>query len=240
LPITSAVAVAADAAEGRVDRDEVEVAIEHRDGFGHAPQHFAGDAAFALSGAAAGDVARRAGHAQGASVRSAIHHPAARPDPGPHAARAAHAMLRQNNGVSPRTCWRRRSWTRGRSSSWISWRWSTSVCTAISGALLLVVVRTHAAQFAARHVVVPEHLAGGPQRELEALLPVADLREILTLAAAPLHQQPRDRAEQHQRGERIRRRRQRMPPQRRRHVHRHSSCCGFHTPSRLVACTRNT
>src|SRR5690606_37847633 len=62
--------VAGHARERGIDRDEIEVAIEHRDRFGHAAQHFAGDLAFAFRGPRGGDVERGAGDALHASVRS--------------------------------------------------------------------------------------------------------------------------------------------------------------------------
>ena len=86
-------AVAGDAREGRVDRDEAEVQVDHRHRFAHAAQDFQRDAAFALGAAAGGDVARGAGHAQRAAGCIALDHLAARAHPDPVAVGAADAVL---------------------------------------------------------------------------------------------------------------------------------------------------
>src|SRR5690606_37413071 len=72
--------------ERRIDRDEIEVAVEHRYRFGHAAQHFAGYLAFAFRGSRGGDVECGAGDALHAPVRSLGDDAATRAHPDPAAA----------------------------------------------------------------------------------------------------------------------------------------------------------
>src|SRR5690606_24904275 len=85
--------IAGHAQEGGVDRDEVEVAVDHRDRLVHAAQHLAGDAQLAVGRAGAGDVERGAGDALDAALGVARHRTAARAHPHPFAARLGHPQL---------------------------------------------------------------------------------------------------------------------------------------------------
>src|SRR5690606_39792503 len=86
-------AVAGDAGERRIDRDEAEVQVDHRHRLAHAAQHLDGDAPFALGTADGGDVAGGAGHPQRAAVGVALDHLAAAAYPDPFAAGVADAVL---------------------------------------------------------------------------------------------------------------------------------------------------
>src|SRR5690606_7808421 len=75
--------VASHACECGIHRDEAEVAIEHSNGFVHAPQHFAGDAPFVLRAAAGTDIAGGSGDPACLPGAVVVDHPSACPHPAP-------------------------------------------------------------------------------------------------------------------------------------------------------------
>ena len=87
------VAVAGDARERGIDRHEAEVEVDHGHRLVHAAQHFGSDAAFALGVAIGGDVVRGAGDAQRIELGIAFHHLAARTHPDPFVVGVADAVL---------------------------------------------------------------------------------------------------------------------------------------------------
>src|SRR5690606_7218339 len=86
-------AVAGHARERGIDRDEVELGVQHAHRLGHAAQHFRGDPALALGGAAVGDVARGAGQAPHLAGVVALDAAPARQDPGPLPVLPHHPVL---------------------------------------------------------------------------------------------------------------------------------------------------
>src|SRR5690606_4257886 len=87
--------VAGHAQERGVDRDEIEVAVDHRHRLVHAAQHFAGDAQLAVGLAGAGDVERGSGDALDAALGVARDRAAAGAHPYPFAAVVGHAQFGQ-------------------------------------------------------------------------------------------------------------------------------------------------
>ena len=189
------VAVAGHARERGIDRDEVEIAIQHRHRLVHAAQHFAGDAAFALGVAAVGDVARGAGDAQRAAIRHRARprgrarapRSSRRSSPGTRCSDRNSGVCRAGAGAGGRApaagrrdgCGGRirRRFRRG-----CRTRCARRPCTRMRCSLV------------ARQVVIPELFARCPQRQLQPFLAIADAGEIIAArgagAGASAEQQP--------------------------------------------------
>ncbi len=158
-----AFAVAGDAGEGRVDRDEAEVLVQHRDRFAHAAQHFAGDAPFQVGLAVRGDVARGAGEPTRLAVGAVVDHAAAHPCPQPRpVACQVHPVLGHvHRGQSLQVFAQRALGLR----HVVGVDVQRVVLADHHGDLLRMrrrFVGAHPAQLALLQVVVPEVLAGGP------------------------------------------------------------------------------
>ena len=212
------VAVAGHAGERGVDRDEVEIAVEHR-----RPPRPCCAALRWRCGARARRwrlaVMSRAVPAMRSArpVGVALDHAAARAHPDPVAVGAADAVF----GQEQRRRRRAGAGAAGRAPRQVVGMdlvvGLDSVCTSMSGALRRRSSTRMRCSSPRSQVVVPELFARCPQRQLQAFLAFADLVEIAALAAPALAPAPatapRSRASSEQR---IRRERQRMPPQRRR------------------------
>ena len=144
-----------------------------------------GDAALALGAAAGGDVARGAGHAQRRGPcrrvrprgRARAPRPTCRRSRGRGARTGTAALRRAGGGAAVRD--RVRQVVRVDLQVRIDQRLHPQVRGQAG-----LVVGARAAQHAACQVVVPELFARCPQRELEAFVAFADLREVAALAAA--------------------------------------------------------
>ena len=204
--------VAGDALEGRVDRDEIEVLVQHADGLGHAAQHFAGDPPFVLGVAAVGDVARGPGDPPRPPGLVALDHAPARADPDPSAVVAGDAMFGQEQGRLPADMLEQ---------AFADQRLVVRMDPVLRlqagfhgdvRCLAHVLGGADALQLPALQVVVPELLAGGPQGELEAVLAIPQVRQVASLESpAPAPGPPGTQARK-DREQQVGRARQRMAP----------------------------
>src|SRR5690606_21375985 len=187
------------AQEGGVDRNEIEVAVDHHHRLVHAAQHFAGNAQLALGRAGAGDVQRGAGDAQDPALGVARHHAPARPHPYP-AAVALDAQLGQEALVLAGEV-AGDALARHGQVVWMDDVADIDDVLADPALRVLVRLQGEAVDLAAGHVVVPVALAGGPQRELQTLLAVAQARNVGSLALAATQGDDRQRDQQHRHGD---------------------------------------